>query len=138
MRAAVRQLREFLERTAHNNVFIRETRARLVAEICDQVHHYAAMLRELEPGWSNDERCLLHESEQLWLDSGRALTDEAFKARRTLGHWQLEVSQRFANWLNSAISSDRIRLGEDEAAQWTTDLYSELRLFREVLENEPA
>lgn len=138
MRDAVKQLREFLKRTAHNNVFIREARARLVAEICDQVHHYAAMLRELEPAWSNDERCQLHESEQLWLDPGRALADEAFKARRTLGHWQLEVSQRFANWLNSAISSDRIRLGEDEAAQWTTDLYSELRLFREVLENEPA
>lgn len=136
MREAVRQLRGFLARTARNNVSIRTARARMVGEICDEVHQYAARLRELEPGWSADEHCRLHESERLWLDPGRALTDEAFRSRRALGDWRLEVSQRFANWLNSTISSDHVRLGEDEAAQWTADLYSELRLFREELDND--
>jgi CRISPR-associated protein Csy1 len=136
MRDIIKQLRDFLARTAHNNVFIREARARMVAEICDHVHQYAATLRNLDPGWSGDERCLLDESERLWLDPGRAVTDDDFKTRRALDDWQSKVSQRFANWLNSAISSDHVRLGEDEAAQWTADLHSELRLFREVLDDE--
>jgi CRISPR-associated protein Csy1 len=136
MRDAVKQLREFLARTSHNNVSIRKARAHMVADICDHVHQYAATLRELDPGWSADERCRLHEAEQLWLDPGRALVDETFKARRVLGDWQVEVSRRFANWLNAALSSDSTRLGEDEAAQWTADFHSELKLFREVLEDD--
>jgi CRISPR-associated protein Csy1 len=136
IRDAAKRLQEFLQNTAHNNVAIREARARMVAEICDEVLQYAALLRDLDPGWTADERCRLHEAEQLWLDPLRTLDDEAFKARRVWADWPVEVSQRFANWLNVAIASDRVRLGEAEAAQWTSDLHSELRLFKEVLEDD--
>ncbi|HCZ9132436.1 TPA: type I-F CRISPR-associated protein Csy1, partial [Pseudomonas aeruginosa] len=47
-----RTLQRFLAKTVHNNLAIRQRRAQLVAQICDEALQYAARLRELEPGWS--------------------------------------------------------------------------------------
>ncbi len=123
-----RALRDFLHDTAHNNVHIRRRRAALVAAICDELMQYAARLSELEPGWSADPDCELHPAERRWLDPRHA--------HDYRGDWQREVSQRFANWLNAVIASDRLRLGEDEHAQWRTDLHGELNLIREVLDDQ--
>ncbi|MFO6217876.1 type I-F CRISPR-associated protein Csy1, partial [Pseudomonas aeruginosa] len=97
---------------------------------------YAARLRELEPGWSATPGCQLHDAEQLWLDPLRAQTDETFLQRRLRGDWPAEVGNRFANWLNRAVSSDSQILGSPEAAQWSQELSKELTMFKEILEDE--
>jgi CRISPR-associated protein Csy1 len=135
VRQAIESLRNFLSGTDHNNLAIRATRARLLADICDEVLQCAASLRALEPGWSADPSCRLHQAEQLWLDPLRARTDEAFSALRTSIDWRDQVSRRFANWLNSRCESDRLVLDQHAAAHWAGVLRQELRLFREELDD---
>jgi CRISPR-associated protein Csy1 len=136
VRHAVVSLRHFLAATARNNKAIRQERAERVRSICDEALQYAAQLRELPPGWSAATECRLDESEQLWLDPLRALSDEDFMKRRLWADWPLETSKRFANWLNASIDSARAKLGEDEAAQWTHDLQHELGMFKEILDDD--
>ncbi|EOX6790525.1 type I-F CRISPR-associated protein Csy1 [Pseudomonas aeruginosa] len=131
-----RTLRGFLATTKHNNLAIRQHRAQLVGQICDEALHYAARLRELEPGWSASSDCRLHEAEQLWLDPLRVHTDEAFMRRRLWGDWPMEVSERFANWLNRALTNKGLVMGEAESRQWRKDLGKELKMFKEILEDE--
>lgn len=136
VRKAVERLREFLSSTDHNNLAIRTARARLVADICDEVLQYAASLRILKPGWSAESACRLHPAEQIWLDPLRARTDEAFNALRASIDWRDQVSRRFANWLNSSCESDRLALDQYAAAHWADVLGQELQMFREVLDDD--
>ncbi|MEQ6495695.1 type I-F CRISPR-associated protein Csy1 [Pseudomonas aeruginosa] len=131
-----RTLRRFLATTKHNNLAIRQHRAQLVGQICDEALQYAARLRELEPGWSASPDCRLHEAEQLWLDPLRVHADEAFMRRRLWGDWPMEVGERFANWLNRALTNKGLVMGEAEARQWRMDLGKELKMFKEILEDE--
>ncbi|AVR67832.1 MULTISPECIES: type I-F CRISPR-associated protein Csy1 [Pseudomonas aeruginosa group] len=131
-----RTLRRFLATTTHNNLAIRQHRAQLVGQICDEALHYADRLRELEPGWSASPDCRLHEAEQIWLDPLRVHTDEAFMRRRLWADWPMEVSERFANWLNRTITSKGLVMGEAEAGHWRQDLGKELKMFKEILEDE--
>ncbi|MFK0894817.1 type I-F CRISPR-associated protein Csy1 [Pseudomonas paraeruginosa] len=131
-----RTLRRFLATTTHNNLAIRQHRAQLVGQICDEALHYADRLRELEPGWSASPDCQLHEAEQIWLDPLRVHTDEAFMRRRLWADWPMEVSERFANWLNRTITSKGLVMGEAEAGHWRQDLGKELKMFKEILEDE--
>ncbi|HBP6464114.1 TPA: type I-F CRISPR-associated protein Csy1 [Pseudomonas aeruginosa] len=131
-----RTLRRFLATTTHNNLAIRQHRAQLVGQICDEALHYADHLRELEPGWSASPDCRLHEAEQIWLDPLRVHTDEAFMRRRLWADWPMEVSERFANWLNRTITSKGLVMGEAEAGHWRQDLGKELKMFKEILEDE--
>ncbi len=133
VREAVYRLREFLANTDHNNLAIRRARARMVADICDEVLQYAALLREATPGWSANPECRLHEAEKLWLDPLRAYGDDEFMQRRLMGDWQELVSKRFANWLNAATESKLVKLDQVSATQWADDLIKELRMFKEVL-----
>lgn len=123
-------LRLYLQKnTERNNVHIRRKRAAMVAAICDELLQYAASLQALEPGWSADERCELHPAEQRWLDPQHA--------RDYSGDWQAQVSQRFANWLNHVLGEgQKLRMDEDSHAAWKSDLQDELRLLREVLDDE--
>lgn len=136
VRDAIENLRRFIAITEHNNLAIRQERTRLVANICDETHQYAAQLHSLPAGWSADPACRLHDSEQLWLDPQRASDDDEFMKRRQWGDWPLQVSKRFANWLNSAIESKQVRFGEAEAAHWSDVLNKELSMFTEVLEDD--
>lgn len=136
VREAVARLQEFLSSTDHNNHAIRSARARLVADICDEVHQYAASLRVLKPGWSADPECRLHLAEQLWLDPLRARTDEEFRTLRATLDWRDQVSSRFANWLNSSLETDRLAFDQYAAAHWADVLRQELKMFREVLDDE--
>lgn len=136
VREALRKLREFLSSTDHKNAAIRNARARLLADLCDEVHQYAASLRLLEPGWSADPACRLHQAEQLWLDPLRARTDEAFRSLRASIDWRDQVSRRFANWLNSSLETDRLTFDQYTAAYWADLLRKELETFREVIDDE--
>lgn len=135
LRSRVLELRDFLARTTHNNLAIRRKRERLLEGVCDLIQQHAAQLRDIS-GWSAQPDCRLHEAESLWLDPLRAQADEAFAAQRLHLDWPLQVSQRFANWLNQAIATPQNLMGEDEARAWAKHLLRELQLFREDLDDD--
>jgi CRISPR-associated protein Csy1 len=134
MRELAKKLRKFLAETAHNNITVRNRRAQLVEQICDEAFLYATRLRSLAPGWSADARCLLHESEQLWLDPLRVHHDEEFCQRRVWRDWPSEVGHRFANWLNATLSTKERPFGDDEHRAWKIELSRELEMFHDILE----
>lgn len=131
-----KELKAFLERVSHNNLSIRQHRAAIVAEICDAAHDYAARLRLLDPGWTADERCRLHEAERLWLDPLRVEDDEEFLKQRLRNDWPVKVAHRFGNWLNAALFSKKLPVGDNEQTEWKHEFGRELDLFREVLETD--
>ncbi|GHT93532.1 type I-F CRISPR-associated protein Csy1 [Betaproteobacteria bacterium] len=136
LRNRVQELRHFLATTAHNNLAIRNYRKRRVADICDEFHQYAATLRdEATPGWSAKSDCKLHEAEQIWLDPLRVHQDEDFKARRLWRDWPQQASERFGNWLNRVLESEKLKMDAASAAQWEADLHDELNLFKELLDD---
>jgi len=135
VRDLVRTLREFLERTAHNNVSIRSYRAKLVEEICDEAHEYAAIVRSLPAGWSADPRCALHEAERHWLDPGRVVLDEDF-SRAHNGDWPSELGHRFASWFNEALRSKKLSFSDSEHLQWQGDFAVELSTFQDSVEED--
>ncbi len=139
LRSSVAEMQHFLRVTAHNNWQIRRKRARLLGDIADEFHQYAARLLEanrsgeLAAGWSTHAECRLHESEQRWLDLLWEQEDSDFKHS-----WPEQVSQRFGNWLNKVLDHDTLRLSDAEADYWNGVLHDELKMFKEVLEDERA
>ena len=131
-----RILRDFLQNVAKpeiNNIRVRNKRAELVGHLRDELLQFAAELRELDGGWSRDDRCRLNPAEQCWLDPKRAASDEDFAVQWRRGDWQSEVCLRFGNWLNAAISTDRTPMGQAEAETWQGVLDDELRQIRPEL-----
>ena len=137
VRRLVEVLQEFLRSVAdaRNNVRIRSKRRQLVADLCDQLLQMAAELRELDPGWSASAECRLNLAEQCWLDPVRSLSDEDFAVQCRRGDWKDEVCQRFANWLNARLQTDKTLFGAPEALEWRRMLERELDMLREELGN---
>lgn len=144
LRARVAELQHFLRVTAHNNWQIRRKRARLLGDITDAFHQYAAELLEanrnavLAPGWSAHPDCRLDDSERHWLDPLRTDTDADFRSSHLWRDWPAQASQRFGNWLNAKLDHDTLRLGEAEADHWRGVLHDELKLFKEMLDDGRA
>ena len=138
VRELLRILREFLVSVEHvgNNVRIRDKRAELAELIRDEAFQYAAELHEavaagqLAAGWTKDERCLLNDAEQCWLDSERAEHDPDFASLRQRGDWPDEICRRFGNWLNSRLTTPNTPMGAVEAAHWRSVMDEEMRLMR--------
>lgn len=132
-------LKEFLRSVAHRrgNMHMRYTRATLVAALVDEVLNMAAELRRgLEPGWTAQPDCQLRLAEQRWLDPERCRLDDAFAARTQGDDWKDEVCKGLANWLNSALRTDKTAFGEVEAREWVGILKQELTLLREELADD--
>lgn len=132
-------LKDYLSSVAHrrSNMHMRYTRATLVSELADEVLNMAAELhRGLEPGWTAQPDCHLRLAEQRWLDPLRGEMDEAFTARIHGDDWKDEVCKGFANWLNSALQTDKTTFGEVEAREWAKVLKQELKLLREELADD--
>ena len=139
VRELVRILRDFLVSVEHSetNIRIRNKRGDLASLIRDEVHQYAAELRQLEPGWSALPECMLNSAEQCWLDPERAKQDADFADQRLRGDWQDEVCRRFGNWLNARLTTPNTQMGAVEAAYWREMLDDEMRLMRlEVTDDE--
>ena len=132
VRQLTRALRKFLEKAAgaDSNIRIRNKRAELVDEITDELFQFAAEIQDMEAGWSARPECRLNAAEQCWLDPQRAEVDEEFAGRYRCGDWQAEIGLRFGNWLNAAISSERIPLGQVEAEVWQGLLDAQLGMIR--------
>lgn len=132
-------LHSFLQKVAdrRSNLRIRDTRAELVAGLCDEALNMAAELHQSMPaGWTAQPECRLKLSEQCWLDPGRAASDSVFANHYRRGEWKDDVCLGFANWLNATLHSDRTLLGGAEAQMWQSVLAHELDLLREDLGDE--
>lgn len=139
VRRLVGVLKAFLRSVANrrSNVAMRYTRAALVVELVDELLTMAAELqRGVEPGWTAHPDCHLGLSEQRWLDPGRAMIDEAFAAGTSGERWKDEVCRGFANWLNTALTTDRALFGEAEAREWEKVIGQELALLREEVSDD--
>ena len=119
VRELTQTLAKFLAATDYNNMNIRRKRAELVDYLRDELLHFSAELSELTPGWTTNEECRLDQAEILWLDPGRADTDEVFAAHYRQGNWKEEIASRFGNWLNGELRyHSKLPVGEVEHAEW--------------------
>ncbi len=138
IREKLKETRSFLEAVQEqNNIHIRRRRAHLITEICDEAHQFAAQFLALEPGWSSDSQCELHEAEQHWLDPERVKIDAQFAVAHN-GDWPKALNHRFANWLNGQLTSKKIKMDDDTHAQWKSDFSSQLSSFQQELEADRA
>lgn len=125
------KLRKYLVKELdRNNVHIRDKRAKMVDEIIYSVLDIAAQIQCLPSGWSQSEGCRLSASEKRWLDLDAV--KEADKAHETGDvapaiDWQGEVAERFGNWLNAAISTDKTLMGDNEFLAWKHRFLEKLR-----------
>ncbi|MEN8180628.1 MAG: type I-F CRISPR-associated protein Csy1 [Pseudomonadota bacterium] len=128
-------LRNFLIKVQPvNNIHIRDKRAEIAASIVDEVIQLAAQLRDSSPGWSQHEDCRLNEDECYWLDPYRSLDDPEFAAARSVADWRDAIYDRFGNWLNARLNTDKIPMSDAEHTEWRSVLKVEIRLLREELD----
>lgn len=127
LRYLTKVLRKFLGNVIdHNNMAIRAKRQELVHEIIDTVLAIAAQIQCLPGGWSASGDCRLSASEKHWLDAGAAVDAPS---ETPMDDWPNEVSERFGNWLNAALSTDKTLMGDAEFLEWKHQ-------FKEALTNE--
>lgn len=136
LRELTRGLAQFLSGTRHNNLAIRQTRARFVAQIVDEVLHLARTIQQLPSGWSAADECRLNQAELLWLDPGRCVADKAFAAARDSSDWPDTIARKFANWLNHQIHSDRLPVDDASALQWHRDFAQEMADFQREIADD--
>lgn len=122
------------------NVEIRNARARRIDGIIDLLVDFSTHVRDLPSGWSLRPECQLDAVEMRWLDPGAERTDaqqgddavQASASSSISGDWLDEVSTRFANWLNAAISTERTPMGDEEHREWNILVKEALSEFREI------
>ena len=125
------KLRKFLVKVLEpNNKPIRDKSAAMATEIIYAVLDLSAQIRCLPSGWSQSEGCRLSAPEKRWLDPDAV--KEADKADETADatpfiDWRNEVAERFGNWLNAAISTDKTLMGDDEFLEWKHRFLEKLR-----------
>jgi len=118
VRFAVDEMNRFFASDPPRTLGTRNTRDRLFNDVQAELWQFAAEIRSLPAGWSADERCQLHVSEQLWLDPGRSEMDPAFKAQWQDGDWVKGIADRFGNWLNHRLAK-HLLVGDAEHRNWS-------------------
>jgi CRISPR-associated protein Csy1 len=111
------ELRDFLAAVSHlkSNFEMRDLRATLVNEICDEFMLYVASLYTLPSGWSQKPECLLPVSQRVAFDPlAEHDEDELSRAK----DWPERIASAFAAWLNFAIRTDKTPMGENEEREW--------------------
>lgn len=138
IRERIKALKSYLEKlpTQQTNIRMRDARERFVKGIVDEVLNVGETVRNLAPGWSAAATCKLDPVEACWLDPGRASIDEVFSTQCHAADWPAEVSHRFGNWLNAAIRSDRMSVGDSEHREWQKMLSEELAWLQKELGDE--
>ena len=136
IREPVQILKKFLQKTDHNNLAIRNTRAELTRQIIDEVLMLAARIQQLPSGWSADPECQLTQAEQFWLDPGRANEDDEFATARATTDWQEVITDSFARWLNHQLNSDKAPMSDAERDHWRKELDDELCMLREEMRHD--
>lgn len=126
VRATVRNLRDFLESDPPPNMKTKNRRDALLDRLIDELVDFAHPLQATLPaGWTRDTDCRLVEAERLWLDPGRAETDDATDTELAAAwqrmDWPAEIGRRFGNWLNHELGQS-LPLGDIEGRLWRDEL----------------
>ena len=93
----------------------------------------SAQIQCLPSGWSQSAGCKLSAFEKRWLDAdGATAANEADKADETRDvnfviDWRSEVAERFGNWLNAAISTDKTLMDDNVFLEWKHRFLEKLR-----------
>lgn len=136
VRPVVKELSSFLVADPAKTMATRNRRDELTCELFDQLHHYAAELHTLEPGWSANPDCDLVYAEKLWLDPYRAQQDAVAADWKKL-EWTQEVRHRFANWLNAQLRlKAKLPVGDMEHMHWLQAQANDEHLTRQLDENK--
>ncbi|PKO57158.1 MAG: type I-F CRISPR-associated protein Csy1, partial [Betaproteobacteria bacterium HGW-Betaproteobacteria-21] len=126
VRNTVRILRDFLKSDPRPTMETRNRRDALLDRLIDELVDFAHPLQAALPaGWTRDTDCRLVEAERLWLDPGRAETDDEtdteFSAAWHRMDWPVEIGRRFGNWLNHELGQS-LPLGDIEGRHWRDEL----------------
>ncbi|MCK9261402.1 MAG: type I-F CRISPR-associated protein Csy1 [Azoarcus sp.] len=126
VRTAVRTLRDFLKSGPPPTMETRNRRDTLLDQLVDELVDFANPLQSTLPAcWTLAADCRLVEAERLWLDPGRAETeddtDTEFQAAWHRMDWPAEVGRRFGNWLNHELGQ-ALPLGDIEGRHWRDEL----------------
>lgn len=123
-RPAVRgTVKAFLAFLLTDPAFNRSTRQQVddyLDALVDELVIYAGEMQSQPAGWTLDERYDdLVLPEKLWLDPERAdLPEESeFAQDWYRKEWPVQVSKRFANWLNAQLQG-KLPVGDAEALKW--------------------
>lgn len=117
VKTLVKALLGFLKSDPRTNLETRERRDAQVENLLDELIVFAAALRELPAGWSQQPDCELSPAEKHWLDpdGAAAAAEEAGVPLPTDS--ADEVSQAFARWLNQQLR-DPLPMGDPEYQHW--------------------
>lgn len=93
-----------------------------VEAIADNVIDYSQLLKQLPSGWSNDDRCRLSISHQIFLDFDRQ--DDIFLQQKIDTDWQKELTSNFVAWLNSRLKGKQNQfIASDEHSRVWRDVF---------------
>jgi CRISPR-associated protein (Cas_Csy1) len=110
----------------------------LLLAIVERVLDIATDLQCVANGWSTDPACKLSWAQKQWLDAqaleaaqaayAKAVATQAFAPRTApvATEWREKVAEDFARWLNTAISTDKMRMGDAEFVEWKHAFLKEL------------
>lgn len=122
VRVELTALRTFLRTNPAKNQDTRMRRERHIEALIDALVVFALELQSgLPADWSADARCQLVQVERLWLDPGRAESDDDFRADWLRMEWPDAIGERFGNWLNDALGKE-LPMGDVERREWRDEL----------------
>ena len=111
------KLRKFLMNAQERKIpEVRDKRQKMEDEIIYAVLDLASQIQCLPSGWSQSEACRLTSFEKCWLDPESV--SESDQAVSPDDDWKNSVAERFGNWLNAAISTDKTLMGDAEFLEW--------------------
>jgi CRISPR-associated protein Csy1 len=148
----LRELRAYLDasRTVRSDKPMREFRAEAVQDIVDELLDFAAQLHRLPAGWSDDSRCQLRAHQKYWLDPRAERTnlgqsvqvddefdpfgeDDGVAVQDASSDWPRMVARDFADWFNSALSTKKNVLQDEEHQNWWRDVKRILQRMQKEL-----
>lgn len=129
----VHDLRNFLASDPGETMDTRNDRDDWTDRIIDELLHFASLVQKtLEPGWSALPDCRLPRTQQLWLDPDRALADEDFAAEWKAMNWPQDIYERFANWLNGQLKTDKLLMGDPEHRHLAREMKGEQEFLWQI------
>ncbi|WP_230661021.1 type I-F CRISPR-associated protein Csy1 [Psychrobacter sp. I-STPA10] len=119
-------------KTNYNNVSIRDARKSILDDLLLQILQIASSIQHNRPaGWSTQYN--LDYAEKLWLDPNRKHLEgeDTFKEDFEKGHWQQEIEQRFARWLQALLKNEFPKIKDDfadpEQSNWQQEMQTALK-----------
>ncbi|WP_022850861.1 type I-F CRISPR-associated protein Csy1 [Limisalsivibrio acetivorans] len=133
----LRILKRYEDRT---NLEIREMSSKYREALLDELTLFTFEMRQLEPGWSNDENCRLNQSFRLWLDSGMEVgnLDEEYQNI----DWVEDVATAYVKWFTRTFDKEAKKakyekpLGDEDIVQVRKEAAEVLKDLARGFDNE--